>query len=133
MARFDTVDVLLAEAQLSRSFPGGPIRGLFIARHGPDGTELGRFALIVRSEDGLPGLMDEGVRRIDALYADALRAGQLRAEADLAVDIAPLAEDAPLIGEAPPPEPDPAAPAVPAPLPSQAPPASQPSPPPAPK
>jgi hypothetical protein len=110
MARFDTVDVLLAEARLSRSFPGGPIRGLFIARHGPDGTELGRFALVVRSEDGLPGLMDEAVRRVDALYAGALRAGQLRAEADLAVDLSPLAQDVTLIGEAPPPEPDPDAP-----------------------
>jgi hypothetical protein len=126
MARFDTVDLLLAEARLERRFPGGPIRGLFIARHGPDGTELGRFVLTVRSEDGLPALMDAGVQRIDALYAAALRAGMLRAEADLAVDLAPLAEDVTLIGEPPPPEagpeagpeveaaaevPDPAAPA----------------------
>lgn len=124
MARFDTVDLLLAEARLSRSFPGGPIRGLFIARHGPDGTELGRFALVVRSEDGLPGLMDEGVRRIDALYAGALRAGQLQAEADLSVDLSPLAQDVTLIGEAPPPEADTAAP------PARAP--AQPAPPPAP-
>uniref|UniRef100_UPI0013DA320C heavy-metal-associated domain-containing protein n=1 Tax=Sandarakinorhabdus rubra TaxID=2672568 RepID=UPI0013DA320C len=104
MARFDTVDVLVAEVQLTRRFPGGPIRGLFIVRHGPDGTELGRFALSVRSEDALPGLMDEGVRRSDALYAGALRAGLLRAEPDLAVDLAPLAEDVTLIGAAPEPE-----------------------------
>jgi hypothetical protein len=116
MARFDTVDVLLAEAQISRSFPGGPVRALFVARHGPDGTELGRFVLSVRSEAAMANLMDEGVRRIDALYADALRAGRLQAEADLAIDMAPLAQDEPLIGAA-----EPEAPAeVPAPLPAPA-------------
>lgn len=123
MARFDTVDLLLAEARLERSFPGGPIRGLFIARHGPDGEELGRFALQVRSEDGLPGLMDAGVRRIDTLYGDALRAGRLRAERDLAIDLAPLAQDVPLIVEAPLPETE--AP------PPQSPPGQPPAPPPA--
>ncbi len=102
MARFDTVDVLLAEAQVTRRFPGGPVRAVFIARHGPDGAELGRFALSVRNEEGLPQLMEDGVRRIDALYADALRAGLLRAEADLAVDLAPLVQDVPMIGEVPP-------------------------------
>lgn len=101
MTRFDTVDVLLAEAQLTRRFPGGPIRAEFIARHGPDGEELGRFALAVRSEEALVQLMEEGVRRIDMLYADALRAGQLRVAAELAVDLAPLTRDTPLIGEAP--------------------------------
>jgi hypothetical protein len=102
MTRFDTVDVLLAEAQLTRRFPGGPIRALFIARHGPDGEELGRFALSVRSEDALTQLMEDGVRRIDMLYGDALRAGRLRVDDDLAVDLAPLIRDVPLIGEAPP-------------------------------
>ena len=122
MARFDTVDVLLAEAQVTRSFPGGPVRALFVARHGPDGEELGRFVLSVRSEAGLAGLMDEGVRRIDALYADALRAGRLRSEADLAIDMAPLTEDVPLIGDADP-EPDPASPPL---APPAAPPAAPP-------
>ena len=98
MARFDTVDVLLAEAQLSRSFPGGPVRGLFIARHGPDGIELGRVVLTVKSEAALPALMEEGVRRIAGFYAAALRAGRLQAEADLGIDLSPLAEDAPMIG-----------------------------------
>ncbi len=101
MARFDTVDVLLAEVQVERRFPGGPVRALFIARHGPDGEELGRFALSVQSEEALPGLMDEGVRRVDALYGDALRAGRLRAEPDLAIDMAPLVQDVPMIGEVP--------------------------------
>jgi hypothetical protein len=101
MARFDTVDVLLAEAQVTRSFPGGPVRALFIARHGPNGEELGRVVLTVKSEAALPALMDEGVRRVDGFYASALRAGRLRAETDLGIDLAPLVEDVPLIGAAP--------------------------------
>jgi hypothetical protein len=100
ITRFDTVDVLVAEARLTRSFPGGPIRALFIARHGPDGIELGRFAVRVPNEAGLPALLEDGVRRIDAAYADALRAGQLRAEPDLAIDIAPIMDAEVLIGQA---------------------------------
>ncbi len=99
MARFDTVDVLVAEARLTRRFPGGPVQALFIARHGPDGMELGRAVLTVRSEDGLPALMDAGVRRIDAIYAEALRAGRLAAERDLGIDMAPIVESEPLIGD----------------------------------
>lgn len=99
MARFDTVDVLVAEARLTRRFPGGPVRGQFIARHGPDGVELGRFALTVRSENALPALLDEGVRRIDAIYAQALRSGRLQAERDLGIDMAPIVEAEPLIGD----------------------------------
>lgn len=99
MARFDTVDVLVAEARLTRRFPGGPVRGEFIARHGPDGVELGRVALTVKSENALPALMDEGVRRIDAIYAEALRGGRLQAERDLGIDMAPIVEAEPLIGD----------------------------------
>ncbi len=57
------MDVLVAEARLTRSFPGGPINALFVARHGPDGIELGRFALRAPSEAALPALLEDGVRR----------------------------------------------------------------------
>lgn len=100
ITRFDAVDVLVAEARLTRSFPGGPISALFIARHGPDGIEVGRFTVRVQSEAALPALLQDGVRRIDAAYANALRAGQLQAEPDLAIDIAPIIDSEPLIGEA---------------------------------
>lgn len=98
ITRFDTVDVLVAEARLTRSFPGGPISALFIARHGPDGVELARVTLRAPNEAGLPALLEDGVRRIDTAYANALRAGQLRAEPDLAIDIAPIIDAEPLIG-----------------------------------
>lgn len=102
ITRFDTVDVLVAEARLIRVYPGGPISAVFIARHGPNGEELGRLGLRVNSEAGLARLLDEGVKGIDALYAQALRDGRLRADPELAVDVASILAADPLIGTRPP-------------------------------
>ena len=96
--RFDAVDVLSAEARLVRTYPGGPIRALFIARHGPDATEIGRFELATASDDGLDAMLDTAVRQIDDIFADALRDGRLRSEADLTADLNPIIADAPAIG-----------------------------------
>lgn len=102
ITRFDTVNVLVAEARLTRSYPGGPVTALFVARHGPDGIEAARFTLRAPSEAALPQLLEDGVRRIDAAYAAAFRAGVLQAEADLAVDVAPIIDAEPEIGLAAP-------------------------------
>ncbi len=96
--RFDAVDVLSAEARLVRSYPGGPISALFIARHGPDATELGRFELGAASDDGLDAMLDTAVRQIDEIFATALRDGRLRSEAGLTADLNPIIAPAPLIG-----------------------------------
>lgn len=96
--RFDAVDVLSAEARLVRAYPGGPIRALFIARHGPDATELGRFELAIASDDGLDAMLDNGVRQIDEIFAVALRDGRLRSESDLTADLTPIIAEAPVIG-----------------------------------
>jgi hypothetical protein len=88
--RFDAVDVLTAEAHLVRQWPGGPVRGLFIARHGPDAEELGRFTMTAANEQGLDAMLDAAVREIDTIYSDALRSGRLKSEADLTADIAPI-------------------------------------------
>lgn len=96
--RFDTVDVLTAEARLVRSFPGGPITATFIARHGPDGTELGRATLRAASDEGLDAMLDAGVRRVDEIYSTALRDGRLRSEPDLTADLTPIIANAPFIG-----------------------------------
>ncbi|WP_310498440.1 heavy-metal-associated domain-containing protein [Sandarakinorhabdus sp.] len=88
--RFDASDVLTAEARMTRSWPGGPVTGVFIARHGPDATELGRFTLRAPREDGLDAMLDAAVRRMDDIYAAALRAGLLKADSELAADLEPL-------------------------------------------
>ncbi len=98
--RFDAVDVLIAEARLTHAWPGGPVTTLFIARHGPDGTELARFQLRATDDAGIAAMLDAGVRQIDAAYGDALRAGMLRGEPDLTLEMAPLLAPAPLIGVA---------------------------------
>ena len=95
--RFKAADVLIAEVKLDHDYPGGPVSATFIARHGPDATELGRFEL--RSGgDGLAAMLDEGVRRTDAIYAEALRDGRLRSEPDLTAGLAPIASIGPEIG-----------------------------------
>jgi hypothetical protein len=98
--RFDTVDVLTAEARLVRQWPGGPVSGLFIARHGPDATELGRVRLTAGDDAGVDAMLDAAVRQLDTIYAEALRDGRLRSETDLTADLAPLIGTGPLIGEA---------------------------------
>ncbi len=98
--RFGAVDVLVAEVRLTRAFPGGPVAASFVARHGPDGTVLGSFDLQTSSEAGLDAMLDQGVRRIDQVYADALRAGQLTSEADLTAELEPIISAAPDISGA---------------------------------
>lgn len=95
--RFRAADVLTAEAKLDRSYPGGPITGTFTARHGPDSTLLARFRLSVASATHLDRMLDEGVRRIDANYALALREGRLRSDPTLTADLAPPVGSAPVI------------------------------------
>jgi hypothetical protein len=96
--RFDTVDVLTAEARLTRQWPGGPVIGLFIARHGPDATELARVTLRAADDDGIDAMLDAGVRKLDEIYSMALRDGRLRSEPDLTADLAPIIGLAPTIG-----------------------------------
>jgi hypothetical protein len=63
---------------------------------------LGRLALKVGSEAWLARLLDEGVKGIDALYAQALRDGRLRADPDLAVDVGAIIAADVQIGTPPP-------------------------------
>jgi hypothetical protein len=74
---YGAADVLIPQVEILRQWPGGPVIGRFSAYHGPDREYLGGFVLRVDSADGLPKLMDEGVKRMDALFVDALRQGRL--------------------------------------------------------
>ena len=100
--RFRAADVLVAEAKLDRTYPGGPIVGTFTARHGPDSTLLARFKLQVRSATELDRMLDTAVRRIDANYALALREGRLRSDPTLVADLAPPVSSAPILAMAAP-------------------------------
>ena len=81
--QYGATDVLVPEVQLKRFYPGGPVIGIFTARHGPDDRILVRFGLRVERSSLLPRLLDEGVRRIDAAYAMALQRGLLSPDPSL--------------------------------------------------
>ncbi len=87
--QYGASDVLIPTVRLYRQWPGGPVIGVFQARHGPDNTLLGTVTLRVGSADGLPQLLDTGVQRLDALYSRALTSGNLRPDIGLAPPPAP--------------------------------------------
>ena len=75
---YGAADILVPQVQLRRTYPGGPAVATFTARHGPDNEVLGRFELRAPDAASIPRMLDEGVRRIDAIYVAALEAGGLR-------------------------------------------------------
>ena len=76
-------DILVAEVQLQRLYPGGPARARFIARHGPDDEIVGGFTLTAQNSDGIPAMMALGAQRMDQLFAGALAAGRLSRDSSL--------------------------------------------------
>ena len=83
--QYGAADVLVPEVQLRRLYPGGPALATFSARHGPDNELLGRFELRARDGASIPRMLDEGVRRLDAIYLRALGEGLLAPDPTLNV------------------------------------------------
>jgi hypothetical protein len=82
--QYGASDVLVAEVQLRREYPGGPIVGTFAANHGPDRRPITSFALRVDNGDSLDALLDAGIQRLDQAYQKALSSGELRTDSLLA-------------------------------------------------
>lgn len=76
-------DILVAEVQLRRLYPGGPASAHFIARHGPDGAVVGSFDIHDRDGGDLQPLMNKGVQQMDQLFTAALNSGQLHRDVSL--------------------------------------------------
>ncbi|NUQ18762.1 MAG: heavy-metal-associated domain-containing protein [Sphingomonas sp.] len=93
-------DILVAEVQLQRAYPGGPARGRFIARHGPDNEVLGGFTLTAANSEAIPAMMAQGAQRIDAIFAQALASGRLSRDPSLNLPPPPVQQ---LPEQAPPP------------------------------
>lgn len=93
--QYGASDVLVPEVIIHRAWPGGPATAQFIARYGPDGTILGSFELRADSSDQLAVVLTEGVKRMDAIYADAFNAGLLRPDPTLITPRAFLPRPAP--------------------------------------
>jgi len=80
---YGATDILIAEVQLQRLYPGGPARARFIARHGPDNEIVGGFTLTAPNSDAVPAMMAQGAQRMDQLFAQALAAGRLTRDSSL--------------------------------------------------
>ncbi len=78
--QYGASDVLVAEVQLRREYPGGPIVGVFAASHGPDRRPITSFALRVDNSDSLDALLDAGIQRLDQAYQKALASGLLQTD-----------------------------------------------------
>ena len=83
--QFGAADVIMPEARLERQWPGGPVRGTFTARYGPDNTFLESFTLTANDEAGVGKMLGEAVVRIDAIFARALEGGRLKPDTTLNV------------------------------------------------
>ena len=83
--QFGASDVVIPEARLERQWPGGPVRGTFTARYGPDNTFLGSVTLTANDEAGVPAMLADGVARIDQMYGAALADGRLKPDSSLNV------------------------------------------------
>lgn len=88
-------DILVAEVQLQRLYPGGPARARFIARHGPDNEVVGGFTLTAPNSEAIPAMMAEGTLRIDQIYAQALAAGRLTRDSSLNMPPPPVLPQVP--------------------------------------
>jgi hypothetical protein len=74
---YGAADILVAQVQLHRAYPGGPAIARFVGFHGPDREVIGGFTLTARDSAGIAPMMRQGVERMDALFSAALQAGRL--------------------------------------------------------
>ena len=70
---YGAADILVAEVQVQRLYPGGPARARFIGRHGPDNQIVGGFTLTAPNSEGIAAMMAEGVQRMDQLFSRGAR------------------------------------------------------------
>ena len=90
LSRYEAQNVVTAEARLRRSYPGGPIAALFIARYGPDAKEIERFSMRAASTGELPEMLGDAVKRIDNAYARALERGLIGTETQVDSSLAAI-------------------------------------------
>jgi hypothetical protein len=84
--QFGASDVIMPVAKLEREWPGGPVRGTFTARYGPDNIWLDSFKLEAKDEAGVPDMLNQALVRMDQIYTDALARGLLKPDQSLTSD-----------------------------------------------
>jgi hypothetical protein len=72
--RYRAEDVVIAQAQITRSYPGGPVRGVFTAFMGSRPAPLGQIRLSRNSDTELRAMFDEAIVQLDQLFSSNVRA-----------------------------------------------------------
>ncbi|WP_338425056.1 heavy-metal-associated domain-containing protein [Sphingopyxis kveilinensis] len=93
--QYGAADVLIPIARVEYAYPGGPIRGHFTARFGPDSKHIASFTMTGPSPAALPDMMEKAVARMDRIYTEALEAGVLRTDPYLVLEKPVEREDLP--------------------------------------
>jgi len=83
--QFGAADVIIPIANLTYSYPGGPVEGHFTARYGPDSKYLGEFRLRARDADAVPAMLNQAVQRFDRMFTGALASGLLTPDPTLSL------------------------------------------------
>jgi hypothetical protein len=86
---YGAADILVAEVQFHRLYPGGPAYARFIGFHGPDREPVGTFTISGPAGVSTLAVMRAGVRRMDRLFGDALAAGRLVRDSSLDIPLPP--------------------------------------------
>ena len=84
--QYGAADVLTPIARVEYSYPGGPIKGYFTARFGPDSKLISSFTMTGPGPAALPDMMEKAVARMDRIYIDALAAGILKTDTYLVLE-----------------------------------------------
>lgn len=83
---YGAADVLMPIARIEYSYPGGPIKGHFAARFGPDNQFIDRFTMTGTSPAALPEMMEKAAVRMDGIFTQALAAGRLQTDRYLVLE-----------------------------------------------
>ncbi|WP_373492429.1 heavy-metal-associated domain-containing protein [Parasphingorhabdus sp.] len=84
--QFGAADVVIPIVRLTYEYPGGPVSGRFTARYGPDNRYVDSFTLKVRQSEDIPKMLDQGIARLDTIYASALTRGVLKTDKSLIIE-----------------------------------------------
>lgn len=84
--QFGAADVIIPIVRLTYRYPGGPVTGKFTARYGPDNRYIDSFTLKVGRSENIPEMLDQGIARLDRIYASALTRGILKTDKSLIIE-----------------------------------------------
>jgi hypothetical protein len=86
---YGAADVVVAQVQFQRAYPGGPASARFVGFHGPDREPIGSFTISGPAGVSALQIMREGVNRMDEMFARALQSGRLIRDTSLDIPLPP--------------------------------------------